>query len=94
VRFGEHVPTIEAETLEFLRARTEEVITFDRPLEVGETVKIAEGPLQGFEAVVTRLLPAAKKSSILLEFLGRGIEIAVHEPQIITPRLRTAKGNQ
>ena len=94
VRFGDHVPTIEPATLEFLRTDGNEVITFDRPLEVGETVKIAEGPLQGFEAVVTRLLPAAKRVQILLEFLGRGIEIAVHEPQIITPRLRTAKGKQ
>jgi len=90
VRFGDHVPTIEPATLEFLRTDGNEVITFDRPLEVGETVKIAEGPLQGFEAVVTRLLPAAKRVQILLEFLGRDIEIAVHEPQVITPRLRRA----
>jgi transcriptional antiterminator RfaH len=89
VRFGDHVPTIEPATLDSLRAGSDEVITFDRPLEVGETVKIAEGPLRGFEAVVTRLLPAAKRVQILLEFLGRDIEIAVHEPQIITPKLRT-----
>jgi transcriptional antiterminator RfaH len=89
VHFGDHVPTIEATTLDSLRTASDEVITFDRPLEVGETVKIAEGPFQGFEAVVTRLLPAANRIRILLEFLGRGIEIAVHEPQIIPPRLRT-----
>lgn len=89
VRFGDHVPTIEPATLEPLRVATNEVITFDRQLEVGETVKIAEGPLQGFEAVITRLLPAAKRVQILLEFLGRGIEIAVHEPQIVSPKLRT-----
>ena len=88
VHFGDHVPTIEAATLDSLRTASDEVITFDRPIEVGETVKIAEGPFQGFEAVVTRLLPAANRIRILLEFLGRGIEIAVHEPQIIPPRLR------
>ena len=90
VRFGDHVPTIEPITLEPLRARNDEVITFDRPLEVGDTVKIAEGPLQGFDAVITRLLPAPKRVQILLEFLGRDIEVAVHEPQIITQRVRTA----
>ena len=89
VHFGDHVPTIEAKTLDTLRTAGNEVITFDRQLEIGETVKIAEGPLQGFEAVVTRHLPAANRIQILLEFLGRGIEIAVHEPQIISPRLRT-----
>jgi transcriptional antiterminator RfaH len=89
VRFGDHVPTIEAATLDSLRAASNEIITFDRPLEVGETVKIAEGPLQGFDALVTRLLPAAKRVQILLEFLGRNIEIAVQEPQIISPKLRT-----
>jgi len=88
VRFGDHVPIIESATLDSLRTASDEIITFDRPLEVGETVKIAEGPFQGFEAVVTRLLPAANRVRILLEFLGRGIEIAVHEPQIISPRLR------
>ncbi len=89
VRFGDHVPTIEATTLDAFRTAGHEVVTFDRPLEVGETVKIAEGPFQGFEAVVTRLLPAANRVRILLEFLGRGIEIAVHEPQVISPRMRT-----
>ena len=88
VRFGDHVPTIEPITLDTLKTVGNEVITFDRQLEVGETVKIAEGPLQGFEAVVTRLLPAAKRVQILLEFLGRDIEVAVHEPQIISPKVR------
>jgi len=88
VRFGDHVPTIEPTTLDTLKTAGNEVITFDRQLEIGETVKIAEGPLQGFEAVVTRLLPAAKRVQILLEFLGRDIEVAVHEPQIISPKVR------
>lgn len=89
VRFGEHIPTIDAKTLESLRSANNEIITFDRQLEVGEKVQIAEGPLQGLEAVVTRLLPAAKRVQILLEFLGRSLEIAVSEPQLISPKLRT-----
>lgn len=89
VRFGDHVPTIEPSTLDPLRPSSNEIITFDRQLEIGETVKIAEGPLQGFEAVVTRLLPATKRVQILLEFLGRGIQVAVHEPQVISPNLRS-----
>lgn len=89
VRFGDHVPTIEPATLDSLRSAGSEIITFDRQLEIGETVQIAEGPLQGLEAVVTRLLPAAKRVQILLEFLGRGLEVAVSEPQVISPKLRT-----
>lgn len=90
VRFGDHVPTIEPATLDPLRTTSNEVITFDQQLEIGETVRIAEGPLQGFEAVVTRLLPATKRVQILLEFLGRGIEIAVREPQVVSPNVRAS----
>jgi transcriptional antiterminator RfaH len=89
VQFGSHVPTLEAAVLDPLRSSGDQIITFDRPLEVGETVKVAEGPFRGFEALVTRLLPAAKRVQILLEFLGRGIEIRVRETQIISARLRT-----
>lgn len=89
VRFGSHVPTLDAAVLDPLRSSSDQIITFDRRLEVGETVKIAEGPFRGFEALVTRLLPAAKRVQILLEFLGRGIEIGVSEAQIISGRLRT-----
>ena len=89
VRFGSHVPTLDATVLDPLRSSSDQIITFDRPLEVGETVKIAEGPFRGFEALVTRLLPAAKRVQILLEFLGRGMEIGVRETQIISGRLRT-----
>ena len=89
VRFGENIPTISPTALAVLQVSSDQIVTFDRALEIGETVKVAEGPLRGVEAVVTRLLPAAQRVQILLEFLGRGIEIAVHPAQIISPKVRT-----
>jgi transcriptional antiterminator RfaH len=89
VRFGDDIPIIQPAALDALRASSDQIVTFDRQLEIGETVKIAEGPFQGLEALVTRLLPAAKRIQILLEFLGRTIEIAVRETQIIPSRLHT-----
>lgn len=86
VRFGDNIPVLQPAALDVFRASSDQIVTFDRQLEIGETVKIAEGPFRGFEALVTRLLPAAKRIQILLEFLGRTLEIAVSEMQIIPSR--------
>ena len=61
----------------------EDLFPFD---ETVEEISATDGVTIG---VRQRFQPAANRIRILLEFLGRGIEIAVHEPQIISPRLRT-----
>lgn len=89
VRFGERLATIDAETIEGLRRRMQEdeVITFDPDIEVGQEVQIAHGPLQGLEVLVTQLLPASERVRVLLEFLGRSVQVEVSKKTLIQRRL-------
>lgn len=43
----------------------------------GERAEVLDGPFQGLEVVVTRLLPARQRVAILLDCLGRQIEAEI-----------------
>lgn len=47
---------------------------------VGDEVEVAQGPLAGITAVITRMLPGAQRVQILMEFLGsqRQMEVPLH----------------
>ena len=60
-----------------------EVVTIDPEIKVGQSVRIAEGPFQGLEVLVTRLLPARERVKVLLEFLGRPVETEISTPKIL-----------
>jgi hypothetical protein len=49
-------------------------------------VQIAHGPLQGLEVLVTQLLPASERVRVLLEFLGRSLQMEVSKEALIQPR--------
>jgi transcription antitermination factor NusG len=49
-------------------------------------VRIAEGPLEGLEALVTHLLPAKERVRILLAFLGRSVETEISAPRALPIR--------
>lgn len=85
VQFGDHVATIRPELIERMqrRAGDEETVTIEPGLELGQSVRIAEGPLQGMEALVTRLLPAKERVRVLLAFLGRSLETEVSMPKVL-----------
>ena len=85
VRFGDQIATLEENTISNLRqtADEDEVVTFDPDLQIGQPVRIAEGPLQGLEALVTHLLPAKERIRVLLEFLGRSVEAEVSAPKVL-----------
>lgn len=85
VRFGEYVATLDDATIEALRQRAgdEEIVTIDTSLKVGQPVQIAEGPLRGFEAIVTQVLPAKERIRVLLELLGGKIEADMAAPDVI-----------
>ena len=48
-----------------------EVRVVEEGFVTGEPVRIVSGPLSGLEAVVSRVLPARQRVSVLLDFLGR-----------------------
>jgi transcriptional antiterminator RfaH len=92
VRFGDYVATLGPDTIAALqeKAGEDEILTIDPAIEVGQSVRIAEGPLEGWEALVTRVLPAGERIRVLLEFLGRSVETEISTPKILPvghPRL-------
>ncbi|SRR6266404_473041 len=92
VHFGDEVATLDPYTMGNLRENTgeDETVTFDPEIQIGQPVRIAEGPFQGLEALVTRLLPAQERVRVLLEFLGRSVEADVSTPKVLPlgrPRL-------
>src|SRR5438046_9997409 len=89
VQFGDRLATIDSATIDALRQRMEadELVTLDPEIKVGQEVQIAHGPLQGLEVLVTQLLPASERVRVLLEFLGRSIQMEVSKTTLIQRRL-------
>ena len=85
VRFGDQFATVDPALVESLqeKAGDDEMVTYNPEIEVGQSVQIAEGPFQGVEALVTRLLPARERIRVLLEFLGRSVEMEVSKPKVL-----------
>jgi transcription antitermination factor NusG len=85
VRFGDQVAALDSSTIANLRqtADDEEIVIFNPEIQVGQAVRIAEGPFQGLEALVTHLLPAKERIRVLLEFLGRSLETEVPAPKVL-----------
>lgn len=85
VHFGDYVATLAPEVVALLRKKAgdEEIVTFDPEIQVGQPVQITEGPFQGLEALVTRLVPARERIRVLLEFLGRTVETEIPRPQVL-----------
>ena len=44
-------------------------------MEPGQRVTIANGTFHGFEAVITRVMPARERIAVLLEFLGTQVTL-------------------
>jgi len=85
VRFGDQVAALDSSNIANLRqaADEKEVVTFNPEIQVGQAVRIAEGPFQGLEALVTHLLPAKERIRVLLDFLGRSLETEVPMPKVL-----------
>jgi len=55
----------------------EETVEIPSAVEIGEEVQVVEGPFRGIRAVVTRVMPARERVTVLLELLGMEREIEV-----------------
>ena len=80
VQFGGRYPRIGEETLAQLRDHIggAEVKELNYELSQGDQVKIIEGAFIGLEAMVTQVLPVKERIKILMDFLGRQMEVEVH----------------
>jgi transcriptional antiterminator RfaH len=85
VRFGDRLATLQEEIVAVLQSKvgSDEVVTIDSSLKIGQPVHIAEGPFQGLEVVVTQLLPAKERIRVLLDFLGRSLEMEVPAAKVL-----------
>jgi transcription antitermination factor NusG len=79
VRFGTNAPPVPDRVIQDLQAafKDGEILTLADPIAPGDVVDIAEGPLRGVRATVTRLLPARERIAVLLDFLGGTREVEI-----------------
>src|SRR5207248_7152653 len=63
VHFGDRLATLPENVVTALQSRvgSEEVLTLDYSIKIGQSVQIIDGPFQGLEALVTHLLPAKER---------------------------------
>lgn len=79
VGFGGYPSVLPDVVIEDLRQHvsSDEVITIQSSFSVGDEVDVLDGAFAGLRAVVTRVLPAKDRVTILLEFLGADREVHV-----------------
>ncbi len=85
VSFGGNVALVPEGVIVELKSSIadKEVIEIPTLLSVGEEVQVVEGPFQGIRAIVTSLLPARERVTVLLELLGMEREVEVSERAVM-----------
>ena len=85
VRFGDRLATLQDEIVAALQSKagSDEVVTIDSSLKIGQPVHIVEGPFRGLEVVITQILPARERIRVLLDFLGRPLEMEVPAEKVL-----------
>jgi transcriptional antiterminator RfaH len=85
VRFANRYPTIEDAIVDQLREHVgdKEIRMINYEPSQGDNVKIGEGAFAGLEAVVTQILPARARVRVLMEFLGRKIEMELESSSVL-----------
>lgn len=86
VSFGERVPRIPESFIEALRVRLDEENLKAIPEPVirpGQEVTITEGPFKNWNAIVNGELDARQRVALLLDFLGRRMEIRVSATDVM-----------
>ena len=73
VQFGDRLALLPDALISEIRIRTgpSEFVEVNQALEPGQNVQITQGPFQGLEALVTRLITARERVEILVEWMGR-----------------------
>src|ERR1035438_2565594 len=91
VHFGKHWPAIPESALEQIRGLigAEGIKDLEDPFQSGDRVEVLDGPFRGFEAMVTRVVPAQERICVLLEFLGR--QTAVQRSEEHTSELQSLR---
>jgi transcriptional antiterminator RfaH len=75
VQFGDRLALLPDQLISEIRIHTgaNELVELNHGLEPGQNVRITQGPFQGLEALVTRLITARERVEILVEWMGRSL---------------------
>ena len=92
VQFGDRLALLPDTLVNEMKIRTgtDELLEIDQGLEPGQNVQIAQGPFQGLEALVTRLISARDRVEILIEWMGRSLHAEANVADLVPltePRL-------
>ncbi len=93
VRFGEQTPWLPEHVIEDLRNTMgdEGVALVEDSYQAGDIVNVAGGPFMGLTGLVKGYMPPAGRIRGLLEFMGRPLEVDLHETAV-TPLKRRYVG--
>lgn len=85
VSFGGVPAVVEDAIIDELRSALAdgETVEIASTVRVGEEVNVVDGPFKGIRAVVTRVMPARARVTVLLELLGMEREVEVNEKAVI-----------
>lgn len=88
VHFGCRWPTVPDKIIEEIRRLVgpDELHEPCKGLAPGDKVELSGGALHGLEAVITQVMPGAKRVEVLMDFLGRQTTVEV-PAQTITKRI-------
>lgn len=93
VRFGVDVPAIPDSFVHSLRDEIraksidgDDLLSVSPVIKIGDEVEIAHGPLRGMRGEIVKVVPAAERVKILLDFLGQQHAVDIDLFSIILPR--------
>ncbi|SRR5258708_15338298 len=89
VQFGDRLALLPDPLISEIGKRTDEneVVEIDQTLQPGAHVQITQGPFQGLEASVTRLITAKERVQILIKWMGRSLHTETSAAQLLTAHL-------
>jgi transcriptional antiterminator RfaH len=90
VQFGDRLALLPDNLVSEIRDRSgaDEILEVSHLPEPGQQVRVASGPFEGAEALVTRLLATRDRVEILMEWLGRSLptEVATTDLELLSSR--------
>src|SRR5271165_3139193 len=93
VQFGDRLGLLPDGLISEIKGRMgkDELVEINQGLQSGQNVQVTQGPFQGFEALVTRLIAARDRVEILIEWMGRSLRAEVSVADLVAiaePRSR------
>jgi transcriptional antiterminator RfaH len=94
VHFGHRWPSIPDAVITELRSIVgdAEIKILSADLNTGDSVEVVTGAFQGFQALVTRVVPRRQRVSVLLDFLGRQTAVELDRNQLVPNRQNLRAG--